>query len=443
MAVLNLKTVDSNLLEKPRTQSIKYKALSPSRHVFSIVLPCSVTVIYKISVINFRTSIFFTQFAINLFKQSKVDSNFAGVRMNNSRDKIIKSNPINKIFLLSPLFLVVACGGSGLGRDHSAILPTSKIIESPSVLVKGISLDSKLSNITSFTQPLFGLSTLNNSAIDITDKVFSRRSANCADYVADYKSSVKDVQNDKAFNGFVTIKLDGEKCQISSNAIPHHDFNNGAVKFRNDVSEQKARYFVTMSPAFAEQTTPLSLRVDNAILLNGVKVDVLAAGCFNVRNGKVGCNDMNQPWRYDPLHKDNGFVVDNHNAHTQPDGTYHYHGTPNAFYVTNASDSESPVIGFAADGFPIFGPKIKKDGVLVEVLSSFRLKKGERPSGQGNPGGIYDGRFRDDYEYIPNAGHLDECNGMMHNGAYGYYITKGFPYIINCFKGNPDNSFKK
>ncbi|MED5420842.1 MAG: YHYH protein, partial [Pseudomonadota bacterium] len=60
-----------------------------------------------------------------------------------------------------------------------------------------------------------------------------------------------------------------------------------------------------------------------------------------------------------------------------------------------------------------------------------------------DPGGTYDGTFRDDYEYVPGAGDLDECNGMTVDGVYGYYITDAFPYIVACFRGIPNLSFQK
>jgi len=72
--------------------------------------------------------------------------------------------------------------------------------------------------------------------------------------------------------------------------------------------------------------------MDNAILLNGVKVDILAAACFQVGDERTGCTDPLQPWRFDPMFSANGFRVDSHNAHSQPDGAYHYHGVPNALF---------------------------------------------------------------------------------------------------------------
>jgi arylsulfatase A-like enzyme len=280
-----------------------------------------------------------------------------------------------------------------------------------------------------------------DQSVDITDAVLTARSANCADYADRYTSRVRDVLNETEFSGTLDISVDDGKCVFRTNAIPNHDFNDSRG-FAHDVATQDDVYEITTMPVFANETTPLSLVFDNAIMLNGVKADLIAAACHGVRNERTGCNDMRQPWRFDPMHRDNGFRVDSHNAHTQPDGTYHYHGSPNALFEPDGS-VESPVIGFAADGFPIFGPWILDNGETREVRSSYRLKAGERPAGGGSPGGQYDGQFRDDYEYVSGSGDLDECNGMTLDGVYGYYVTQEFPYMLTCFKGAPDASFRK
>ena len=281
------------------------------------------------------------------------------------------------------------------------------------------------------------------NGIDITNQIFENRSANCADYVEQYLSNVVDVNNGTVFSGDLVITTNNGKCIFNTNAIPNHDFNDGDRSFPNDVSAQNDTFETTSSPSFAESVTPISLSIDNAILLNGVKVDLLAAGCYGIGNGKIGCNDMAQPWRYDPMSPSAGFLVDSHNAHAQPDGTYHYHGTPNAFYHAENNGIASPVVGFAADGFPIYGPYFDDDGVIRKATSSYRLKAGNRPSTDGNPGGTYDGTFRDDNEYVEGLGDLDECNGMTLDGIYGYYITDDYPYVVNCFKGTPDPTFNK
>lgn len=65
--------------------------------------------------------------------------------------------------------------------------------------------------------------------------------------------------------------------------------------------------------------------------------------------------------------------TDNNNAHTQPDGTYHYHGNPMAMFITDcdASGIASPVIGFAADGFPIYGSCFNDNGTVRKATSSY------------------------------------------------------------------------
>ena len=284
---------------------------------------------------------------------------------------------------------------------------------------------------------------ISSSPIDITNAILTARSANCSDYLESYQSSVLDVNNGTVFNGELMISLSGEQCIFQTNNIPNHDFNDGAQAFPNEVSAQNNSFTISANPIHAASTTAVSLQLDNAILLNGVKVDLLAAACFGVGDGKVGCNDIDQPWRYDPMFTANGFQVDTHNAHSQPDGSYHYHGKPNALYQDDNDSSVSPLVGFAADGYPIFGPYFDDNGTIRKAVSSFQVKNGSRPSGTGEPGGNYDGTYRDDYQYVESYGDLDECNGMTRNGVYGYYITDGYPYVLSCFKGIPDSSFNK
>lgn len=282
-----------------------------------------------------------------------------------------------------------------------------------------------------------------DSPIDITNATLSSRNANCADYVQRYQSTVLDVNNSQIFNGDLTISLVNGKCIFQTNNIPNHDFNDGGTAFPNDVSAQNITFEITATPSHAATSSNISLQLDNAILLNGVKVDLLAAACYGVGDGKIGCNDINQPWRYDPMFVANGFKVDSHNAHSQPNGSYHYHGKPNAFYDAENIGVESPLIGFAADGYPIYGPYFDDGNTVRKALSSYQVISGNRPDSTGSPGGSYDGTYRDDYQYVDNTGDLDECNGMTIDGVYGYYITDGFPYVLTCFKGMPDSSFNK
>ena len=287
------------------------------------------------------------------------------------------------------------------------------------------------------------------SAQDITGVIFTSTARNCADYASEYTSNVKDINENTAYTGSLKVSLENGKCLFNTNAIPNHDFNDGSRTFHNAVSEQDVTYTIPQSPSMSGKTSQLSLRADKAIFLNGVKLDLLAVGCFGVGNGFVGCGDTNQPFRFDPMSKLNKFGTDSHNAHTQPDGTYHYHGNPLAMF-TASSKAASPVIGFAADGFPIYGSYFDDNGTIRKAKSSFVLKDNGGPridvvySGKTySPGGNYNGQFVDDFEYDALAGDLDECNGMTVNGSYGYYVTDAYPWVLKCLKGSPDDSFNK
>lgn len=280
------------------------------------------------------------------------------------------------------------------------------------------------------------------SDTDITGLLLTNRREECSYYAENRFSNVSDIKRSMQFRGTLNITVEGSECVLASNSIPNHNFNDSTAAFATNVSEVSAEFRIPTEPTFAASSTAISLATDNAVFLNGVKLDLLAAGCFGVGDGNIGCNDIDQPWRYDPMSPLTGFGTDANNAHTQPDGTYHYHGNPKALFDQNAI-SESPVIGFAADGFPIFGSYIDDNGQVRAVGSSFQLRSGSRPSGTGDPAGSYDGTFVDDYQYVSGSGDLDECNGMMRNGSYGYYVTDAYPWVLACFKGTPNSSFDK
>lgn len=329
-------------------------------------------------------------------------------------------------------------------KIYKLIHTKEKIVKYHKIVISSISALLILSGCNGGSSDLSSIPSNNTDSsdtIDITDKILTNTSSNCEDYAKSYSSSVDDIQNGTSFNGSLVITVAVDKCFFTSNAIPNHDFNDYPATFVHDVSEQSVSYSIPKSPVVATSTTALSLGTDNAVFLNGVKLDLLAAGCYGVGDGKIGCITMDTPFRYDPMSQYADFGTDDHNAHTQPDGTYHYHGNPNALFE---EDLLSPVVGFAADGFPIYGSYFNDDGTIRKATSSYVLKTGSRAAINGiDPGGDYDGTFVDDYRYVDGSGDLDECNGMTVNGQYGYYVTDSYPWVLGCFKGTPDSSFDK
>ncbi len=141
-------------------------------------------------------------------------------------------------------------------------------------------------------------------------------------------------------------------------------------------------------------------------------------------------------------------------AHVQPTGAYHYHGVPDLLLqdLNFVEGEHSPLVGWAADGFPIYSQYGYADGNdtnsgIVELSSSYQLKQGARPSGEGNPGGVYDGTFVEDYEYIAGSGNLDASNGRFARtpefpeGTYAYFLTDAFPTVPRFWSGTPSSDF--
>lgn len=242
-----------------------------------------------------------------------------------------------------------------------------------------------------------------------------------------------------ALVGNVSIRVDGNHCVVEANGIPDHAFGDPKRPFPHDVAAVAHAYRFPTAPRRMPNPTPLTLDADDGVMLNGVPIDVLAAACFGVGDGKIGCNDPTTPWRFDPVHPANTFRMDAQFAHTQPDGGYHYHGPPNV-------PARPAIVGFAADGFPIRSPWIREGNTVRELRPSYRLKTGNRqpqPGAAAHPGGSYDGTFRDDWTYEAGHGDLDACNGMAFPSGYAYVATTGFPYFPACFTGQPDPSFAK
>ena len=239
------------------------------------------------------------------------------------------------------------------------------------------------------------------------------------------------------------ISIEGDYRVIRSDGQPDHATGN--FPNRNNphrINSKHKSYRVPANPVYKQQTYALGLW-PFGVAINGIPFDPGAAE-FWQRNPRSG-------WQYEALGGAVNLGVDRNNAHVQPDGTYHYHGLPTGILNQFSSVNAPALIGYAADGFPIYGPfgyrEAENDqSSLVELKSSFQLKSGNR---NGGPTGRYDGSFVQDYVYQKGLGDLDECNGRFGvtpdypQGSYYYVITGQFPFIPRCFHGEPDRSFMR
>lgn len=182
------------------------------------------------------------------------------------------------------------------------------------------------------------------------------------------------------------------------------------------------------------------------VAINGVPFDPGTAEFWN--------NDPMSGWHFDALSGRIDLGVDENNGHVQPNGAYHYHGLPTGLIRRVARDNTMTLVGYAADGFPIYAqmgyvdPGDLKSGIRA-MHSSYQLREGKRPSADGGPGGVYDGTFVEDFIYVGGSGDLDEFNGRTGvteeypGGTYYYVLTREFPFVPRLFRGEADPSFAR
>lgn len=231
---------------------------------------------------------------------------------------------------------------------------------------------------------------------------------------------------------------------ITANNIPEHlvgRFPNAGNP--NTIRPQSKKYTIDLTPK--QSGKQISAKGGAfGILFSGVEVDPFTNEFFSSHKG------INREWNINALTSSLNLGTDCNNAHVQPSGKYHYHGTPNAYLEQLGVDGKKMVkVGYAADGFPIYYKYGYDDqGKLVELTSGYQLKAGNRGGdGVTAPDGVYDGTYFQDYEFVDSISLLDACNGRVgktpeSESEYYYVITDNFPSSPLCFSGTPSTDFR-
>ncbi len=240
----------------------------------------------------------------------------------------------------------------------------------------------------------------------------------------------------------VSITTAGKVRTIRANGVPDHAvgrFPNRGNPHR--ITAQNYTFKVPLDPKVGRASATRRGGLFG-VAVNGVPFDPGAAEFWqgNRRSG----------WQYEALGGAVRLGLDENRGHVQPTGAYHYHGLPVGLMqdLGWTGDQASPLIGYAADGFPIYALTAKVNGTVKMMQSSYQLKPGNRPGGSG-PSGDYDGTFVQDYTYVAGAGDLDQCNGAhvktseYPEGTYAYFLTQSYPVIPRCLMGQADSSFRK
>ncbi len=189
--------------------------------------------------------------------------------------------------------------------------------------------------------------------------------------------------------------ISGTTRKLTGNGLPSH--TTGVYPIRST------------DPAYRYDRNPNSIRAQS--VSDGFPANPAVAAepsCLNM--GPIGVmltgaqlyNALDALGRDAPAHE----LLDACNGHPDQSGTYHYHSYSKC--MSDPGTGHSALLGFAADGFGIYGLRGTGGKVLADA-------------------------------------DLDACHGHTHaitwNGKtvvmYHYHFTNEYPYSLGCYKGTP------
>ena len=282
------------------------------------------------------------------------------------------------------------------------------------------------------------------------------------------------------------VQYSATSVYVSTKGIPSYPTGPFQDGNPSQASDQNAIFKFPLSPVQNTGTKTATSGGNIGVFINGVALfDYRDGVAWNATTNALCGGPGNpacpggmgtvQPWNRDAIIAEKaGFdCAKGHPAM----GNYHHHQNPSAFkldltvistvcnlydadglYVINSAQ-HSPLIGFAYDGFPIYGAYGYKNadgtGGIVRIKSSYQLRnittRTTSPTGATVTSGpavsaTYPlGYFREDYEFVAHAGetdYLDIHNGRFcktpeyPNGTYAYFCTvdakhnSAYPYVV-------------
>lgn len=292
------------------------------------------------------------------------------------------------------------------------------------------------------------------------------------------------------------IEYSDDFVYVTTNGIPAYPTGPFLDGNPSQASSQNAIYQIPLNP---EQNTGMLIETNPGnigIFINGVSLfDYRDGVAWNPQTNALcggpgnppcpGGRGVVQDWNRDAIPAEMaGF--DCSKAHPAM-GNYHHHQNPSAFKldkevvstICNLYDADglyaidenrhSPLIGYAYDGFPIYGAYGYKNadgtGGITRIKSGYQLRditeRTTHPDGTAVDRGAdinatyFLGYFREDYEWIAHDGEedfLDVHNGRLcvtpeyPDGIYAYFATVDenwnsiYPYVVGpTFYGNAAN----
>ncbi len=252
------------------------------------------------------------------------------------------------------------------------------------------------------------------------------------------------------YGGYISnvqlVQYSATYVYVSTNCIPAYAIG----PWPSNPNVPSPQNFVCEFPRYpvANTGTPTAVNLGSiGLWTNGVSI-------FNSEDG-FHWNSGTSAWAMGPGPSWNrnalifeGVSFDSCLGHPAPGGNYHNHVNPKCLYNDADSTHHSPIIGFAFDGFPIYGAygyasATSAAGPVKRMRTSYALTTDTTRSGGPHPISTYPlGSCVDDYVFTAGSGDLDAHNGRFcytpeyPAGTYAYFVTIDaslnpvYPFVI-------------
>jgi YHYH protein len=329
--------------------------------------------------------------------------------------------------------------------------------------------DSDLTALTSCATTTSAEGTcVRNSADSMSDSLFPdvypEASAPASDCAADNFLDVSGAAG--AGTGYpkpsLSASCSSTTVTVQSNGIPTYLY---VAETPNGLQAHNYNFTFPRFPNLAANTTPVPLLGNIGVAVNGIPI-------YGVNEGAQPPTDAYG----DPIAAS---ILDDCGSHSAQQGTFHNHKlevkclTQSAVSLSqpwNSADpspnERSPIVGYAFDGFPIYGHYECTDSSCTSLHA---MLSGWDSTGyqQGTVGcassAVCSSGYCTDvmingalttacvpktciwsnnkYTAKPGSQYLDQCNGHTGpDGDYHYHTTATFPYILGCYHGTPTNN---
>ena len=243
------------------------------------------------------------------------------------------------------------------------------------------------------------------------------------------------------------VQYTSSDVYISSTCIPDYTIGPWTAN-PNTPSDQSIVTKLTRSPDQNIGTLTSTPMGNIGVWTNGVVI-------FNQKDGYYWNNtsgSFSSPgtgdWNRNALVYE-GISFDNCLGHPNQQGTYHHHVNPSCLYDATNSSVHSPIIGYAFDGFPIYGAygytNVDGTGAIKRMQSSYVLSTATSRLNGPPVNSTYPlGNMCEDYVFTQGAGDLDVHNGRLcitpeyPSGIYAYFVTIDanlypvYPFVIGA-----------